>query len=270
MTCAVSPPRKATEAPPLAWERPAVDLERPVTGLSTPRAVVLLSGGLDSATCLAVAQSEGRSCLALSVDYGQRHRVELDAAARVAAAAGVEHVVVGVDLAAIGGSALTDDVPVPHGTAGQAPTGVPVTYVPARNTVLLSLALGLAEVRDATEVWIGVNAVDYSGYPDCRPAFIEAFQSLADVATAAATEEGRRTVIRAPLLELSKAGIIGLGTSLGVDYALTSSCYDPVGTRPCGTCDSCRIRLAGFAAAGISDPLGDGTPAEPAAPGGSA
>jgi 7-cyano-7-deazaguanine synthase len=231
-----------------------------VSGPSTPRAVVLLSGGLDSATCLALARSEGRSCVALSVAYGQRHDVELDAAARVATAADVEHVVISVDLAAIGGSALTGSLPVPHpaeASTGDAPTGgVPATYVPARNTVLLALALGLAEVRSATEVWIGVNAVDYSGYPDCRREFIDAFQSLADVATASATEQGRRTNVRAPLLDLSKADIITLGTSLGVDYSLTSSCYDPVGTQPCGTCDSCRIRLAGFAAAGIDDPLG--------------
>jgi 7-cyano-7-deazaguanine synthase len=240
-----------------------------VSGPSTPRAVVLLSGGLDSATCLALARSEGRSCIALSVAYGQRHNIELDAAARVAAVNGVDHVVVGVDLAAIGGSALTGSHAVPHladGSKAATPSvggssrgdpagGVPDTYVPARNTVLLSLALGLAEVRNATEVWIGVNAVDYSGYPDCRREFIEAFQTLADVATASATELGRRTVVRAPLLDLSKADIISLGTSLGVDYALTSSCYDPVGQQPCGTCDSCRIRLAGFAAAGTDDPL---------------
>jgi 7-cyano-7-deazaguanine synthase len=231
-----------------------------VSGPSTPRAVVLLSGGLDSATCLAVARAEGRDCTALSVAYGQRHEVELAAAAALAEAFGADHVVVAVDLAALGGSSLTGHGDVPHaGAAPGAPegseTGIPSTYVPARNTVLLSLALGLAEVRHASEVWIGVNAVDYSGYPDCRPAFIEAFQSLADVATAATTEGGQRITVRAPLLTLSKAAIIELGTSLGVDYALTSSCYDPVGRTPCGTCDSCRIRQAGFAAAGQVDPL---------------
>jgi 7-cyano-7-deazaguanine synthase len=230
------------------------------------RAVVLLSGGLDSATCLAAALAEGRQCTALSVRYGQRHAVELEAAGRLAARHGVEHVVVDVDLRAIGGSALTDDIDVPHGDArsiednasvttdAQAADAIPVTYVPARNTVLLALALGVAEVRSADEVWIGVNAVDYSGYPDCRPEFIAAFQSVADVATKAAVTTGRSPVIRTPLIDLSKAQIIALGHDLGVDHAATMSCYDPVGTVACGSCDSCRIRLAGFAEAGLDDP----------------
>lgn len=218
--------------------------------MNHPRAVVLLSGGLDSATCLALALDEGREAVALSVSYGQRHDVELAAAGRLAARNGVEHVVVSVDLRAIGGSALTDDIDVPHdGTSD----GIPVTYVPARNTILLALALGLAEARGATEVWIGVNAVDYSGYPDCRPEFVAAFQQVVDVATAATTTGGTIT-IRTPLIDRSKADIIGEGHRLGVDYAATISCYDPVGVEACGTCDACRIRLDGFAAAGLTDP----------------
>jgi 7-cyano-7-deazaguanine synthase len=218
-----------------------------------PTAVVLLSGGLDSATCLAAARSEGRDCIALSVSYGQRHEIELDAARTIAAESGADHVVIGVDLATIGGSALTGDGEVPHDPQGPQP-GIPVTYVPARNTVLLALALGLAEVRGATEVWIGVNAVDYSGYPDCRPEFIAAFQGVVDVATRATAAQGRHITIRTPLLELSKAEIIRLGVHLGVDHAATVSCYDPVDGLACGTCDACRIRLAGFAAAGRTDP----------------
>ena len=215
-------------------------------------AVVLLSGGLDSATCLALARAEGYACHALSVDYGQRHRVELEAAGRVARSLDARsHRVVRVDLGAIGGSALTDStIPVP-----EAPTqGIPVTYVPARNTTLLSLALGLAEALDLRTIFIGANAVDYSGYPDCRPAFIEAFEALAKVATRAGVEgEGFR--IRVPLISLSKAEIIRTGVAHGLDYALTVSCYqaDDEG-RACGVCDSCRIRRAGFEAAGIPDP----------------
>jgi len=220
--------------------------------MPTTRAVVLLSGGLDSATCLAAAIAEGRECTAMSVRYGQRHAAELDAAAALAARHGVDHVVIDVDLRAIGGSALTDDIDVPH--HGEQPDAIPVTYVPARNTVLLALALGVAEVRSADEVWIGVNAVDYSGYPDCRPEFIAAFQAVADVATKAAVTDGRGPVIRTPLIELSKAEIIRLGHELGVDHATTLSCYDPIDATACGTCDSCRIRLAGFAAAGLTDP----------------
>ncbi len=213
-------------------------------------AVVLLSGGLDSATVLAMAQAQGLVCHPLAVDYGQRHRSELEAAQRVAAAAGTELKVLQLDLRAIGGSALTDDIDVPE----QAGAGIPVTYVPARNTVMLSLALGYAEVLDAGVIAIGVNAVDYSGYPDCRPEFIEAFEATANLATRAAVE-GRRLQVLTPLIHLSKAEIIRAGTGLGVDYALTVSCYqaDEDG-RACGRCDSCRIRRAGFDAAGVADP----------------
>ena len=215
-------------------------------------AIVLLSGGLDSATTLAIARSRGFRTFALSVHYGQRHIAELDAASRVAAALGAhEHRVMGVDLAGIGGSALTDlDLAVPE-SAG---TGIPITYVPARNTLLLSLALGWAEVAGAGDIFVGVNAVDYSGYPDCRPEFIEAFQRLAQLATKSGVE-GHRLTIQAPLVTLSKAEIIRIGRGLGVDYAMTVSCYqaDAAG-RACGRCDSCRLRAAGFAEAGIEDP----------------
>ena len=216
------------------------------------KAVVLLSGGLDSATVLALAQEQGLQCHALSVHYGQRHSAELAAAARVAGALGaIEHRVMGVDLAGIGGSSLTDiSMSVPT-----APTvGIPSTYVPARNTLMLSLALGWAEVLEATHVFIGVNAVDYSGYPDCRPEFIAAFQRLAMLATKAGVE-GHAIRIEAPLISLSKAEIIREGTRLGVDYSLTVSCYqaDEAG-RACGRCDSCRLRAEGFAAAGVPDP----------------
>jgi len=215
-------------------------------------AVVLLSGGLDSATCLAMARAEGYACHALSVDYGQRHRSELEAARRVAAALGAaSHRVVRIDLGAIGGSALTDSaIAVPEN-----PTeGIPVTYVPARNTTLLSLALGLAEALDLRNIVIGANAVDYSGYPDCRPEFIEAFQDLANLATKAGVQ-GQRFRVHAPLIAMTKADIIRAGCALGLDYALTVSCYqaDAEG-RACGICDSCRIRRAGFAAAGVPDP----------------
>lgn len=216
------------------------------------KAVVMLSGGLDSATVLAMARAAGRECHALSFDYDQRHRAELHAAVRVANALGaVEHRTVRLDLRAIGGSALTDDaIAVPQG-----PTeGIPVTYVPARNTVFLSVALGWAEVLDADEIHVGVNAVDFSGYPDCRPEFIAAFQQLADTATKRAVE-GRRILIQAPLLHLAKADIIRRGVELGVNYADTVSCYtaDDEG-RACGRCDSCRLRREGFAAAGVPDP----------------
>lgn len=216
------------------------------------KAVVLVSGGLDSATVLAMAKADGSECHALSFDYGQRHRAELDAAKRVALQLGaVEHRTVGLDLRAIGGSALTDDeIAVPQ----QASAGIPVTYVPARNTVFLSVALGWAEVLDADEIHIGVNAVDFSGYPDCRPEFIDAFQALADTATKRAVE-GRSIRIQAPLLHLTKAEIIRRGMALGVDYAATISCYsaDEDGLA-CGRCDSCRLRKAGFGAAGTPDP----------------
>ncbi|MFO8153259.1 7-cyano-7-deazaguanine synthase QueC [Thioalkalivibrio sp.] len=215
-------------------------------------AVVLLSGGLDSATCLALAGAQGYACHALSIDYGQRHRAELQAARRVARSLGAaSHRVVSVDLSAIGGSALTDSgIPVPETPA----EGIPVTYVPARNTTLLSLALGLAEALDLRRIFIGANAVDYSGYPDCRPAFIEAFEALANLATRAGIE-GDGFQVHAPLIALTKAEIIRLGVVHGLDYALTVSCYqaDEQG-RACGVCDSCRIRRAGFAAAGLADP----------------
>jgi 7-cyano-7-deazaguanine synthase len=216
------------------------------------RAVVLVSGGLDSATVLALARAAGRECYALSFDYGQRHRVELEAAARVAAALGArEHRTMRIDFAGIGGSALTDPaIAVPE----EATAGIPVTYVPARNTVFLALALGWAEVLEAREIHVGVNAVDYSGYPDCRPEFIAAFERLANLATRAGVEGGS-FAIRAPLIELSKAEIVRRGVALGVDYALTVSCYQPDGAgRACGRCDSCRLRRAGFAAAGVADP----------------
>jgi 7-cyano-7-deazaguanine synthase len=215
-------------------------------------AVVLLSGGLDSATALAMARSMGFKTHALSVHYGQRHAAELDAARRVAAALGThEHRIMGVDLAGIGGSALTDvNVAVPQSPG----TGIPVTYVPARNTLLLSLALGWAEVAGAADLFVGVNAVDYSGYPDCRPEFIHAFERLAQLATKAGVE-GTRYTIHAPLLSMTKADIIRTGLKLGVDYGMTVSCYqaDSAG-RACGKCDSCRLRAAGFADAGVPDP----------------
>lgn len=222
-----------------------------------PRAVVLLSGGLDSATVLAIAKSEGFECYALSFDYGQRHRFELEAARWVAAAAGVtRHVIVPLDLRAIGGSALTDEIAVPKDRAeAEMSEGIPVTYVPARNTVFLAVALGWAEVLRAADLFVGVNAVDYSGYPDCRPEFIEAFERLANVATKAGVE-GTRFRIHAPLIRMTKAEIIRAGLDLGVDYSLTHSCYDPApDDRPCGRCDSCLLRLKGFAEAGASDPL---------------
>ena len=216
------------------------------------RAIILASGGLDSTTVLAMAAAQGRECYTLSFDYGQRHRAELAASERVAASIpGTVHKVVALDLSSIGGSALTDtaiDVPT-------APTeGIPITYVPARNTVFLSIAMGWAEVLEADEIHLGVNAVDYSGYPDCRPAFIDAFQALAAVATKAGVE-GNPVQICTPIITMSKADIISAGTELGVDYALTVSCYqaDDSG-RACGMCDSCRLRKEGFAAAGVEDP----------------
>ena len=219
-------------------------------------AIVLLSGGLDSATSLAIAHSQGFRTFALSVHYGQRHAAELTAARRVAAAQGAhEHRVMGVDLAGIGGSALTDSaVAVPETPmAGIPATGIPITYVPARNTMLLSLALGWAEVVGAVDIFVGVNAVDYSGYPDCRPEFIRAFETLAQLATKAGVE-GARFTIQAPLIAMSKADIIRTGMRLGVDYGMTVSCYqaDESG-RACGKCDSCRLRAAGFAEAGVAD-----------------
>jgi 7-cyano-7-deazaguanine synthase len=220
--------------------------------VAAKKAVVLVSGGLDSATVLAMARRQGYACYAVSFDYGQRHRAELAAAARVAAALGAaEHKVITLDLAGIGGSALTDPaIAVPE----QPGKGIPVTYVPARNTVFLALALGWAEVLEAQDIFIGVNAVDYSGYPDCRPEFIAAFAKLAALATKAGIE-GRPFQVHTPLLHLSKAEIIRAGMELGVDYGATVSCYqaDDQG-RACGRCDACRLRRAGFAAAGIADP----------------
>ena len=224
--------------------------------MSARRAVVLLSGGLDSATVLAIARSEGFLCSCLLVDYGQRHRVELDRAREVARAQGVDDVrTVQVDLRAVGGSALTADIEVPKDRAEtERGSGIPVTYVPARNTLFLALALGLAETLGATDLFIGVNAVDDSGYPDCRPEFIRAFEALANLATRAGVE-GARFRVHAPLSGLRKAEIIQPGARLGVDYALTHSCYDPDSRgRACGRCDSCLIRREGFRAAGVPDP----------------
>jgi len=220
--------------------------------MSTRRAIVLLSGGLDSSTVLAIARAQGFTCLTLAVSYGQRHAVELSAARRVSAMLGaLEHRQMNVDLASIGGSALTDErIAVPEAPA----TGIPVTYVPARNTLFLALALGWAEVAGAGEIFIGVNAVDYSGYPDCRPEFITAFEQLAGLATRAGVEGGRFR-IRAPLIAMSKAEIIRTGTALGVPYAETVSCYQATASAmACGRCDSCRLRRDGFAAAGVPDP----------------
>jgi 7-cyano-7-deazaguanine synthase len=216
-------------------------------------AVVLLSGGLDSATTLAIAKAEGFEPYAMSFRYGQRHTVELAAAERVAAQIGVaEHRIVDIDLRAFGGSALTADIPVPTTPS----TGIPVTYVPARNTIFLAYALAWSEVLGAADIFIGVNAVDYSGYPDCRPEFIRAFDTLANLATRAGVEGKARFTVHAPLIALSKGEIIRRGLALGVDYGLTRSCYAPdEAGRACGECDSCRIRLAGFAAAGMQDPI---------------
>ncbi len=222
------------------------------------RAVVLLSGGLDSTTCLAVARRDGFRCHALSFEYGQRHDIEIDAARRVAAAFGVErHVVARIDLRAFGGSALTAEVDVPKGrSVDEMDQGIPVTYVPARNTIFLSFALAFAETLDASDIFIGVNALDYSGYPDCRPEYIAAFEAMSDLATRAGVEGRTRTRIHTPLMQMSKAEIIRLGTSLGVDYGLTHSCYDPAPDgRPCGGCDSCLLRAKGFAEAGVADPV---------------
>jgi 7-cyano-7-deazaguanine synthase len=217
-------------------------------------AVCLLSGGLDSATVLAYARRESYRCYALSFDYGQRHRAELEAAARVASSLGAaEHRVVSIDLRAFGGSALTADIAVPKTGLGQ---GIPITYVPARNTVFLSFALAWAEVLESSDVFIGVNAIDYSGYPDCRPEFIAAFENMANLATKAGVEGRTRLKIHTPLIRLSKCEIIQLGVELGVDFARTHSCYDPDATgRSCGACDSCRLRRKGFADAGLQDPI---------------
>jgi 7-cyano-7-deazaguanine synthase len=232
-------------------------MEQPNSTNARP-AVVLLSGGLDSATTAAIARAQGFDLFALSIDYGQRHRFELDAARRVATSLGVtRHVVAFVGLEAFGGSALTDDIAVPLGRDEQEiAAGIPVTYVPARNAVFLSLALGYAEVVGASDLFIGVNAVDYSGYPDCRPEFVAAFERLANVATKAGVEHTLRFHIHTPLIHMTKAEIIRRGTQLGLDYSLTHSCYAPNAAGvACGRCDACQLRLKGFAEAGITDPI---------------
>ena len=221
------------------------------------KAVCLLSGGLDSSTCLALARRDGFACYAITFDYGQRHKFELEAAAQVAAALGVErHLVVKVGLDAFGGSALTADVAVPKSRSlDEMSHGIPVTYVPARNTIFLSLALAWAEVLESADVFIGVNALDYSGYPDCRPEYIEAYERMASLATRAGVEGSTRLKIHTPLIALSKAQIVTLARELGVPFGLTHSCYDPGpgGGRPCGACDACLLRRKGFEEAGIED-----------------
>jgi 7-cyano-7-deazaguanine synthase len=222
------------------------------------KAVVLLSGGLDSATVLAIARREGFDAYALSFSYGQRHKWELDAARKVAAAIGAaQHRVAEIDLRGFGGSALTDEIDVPKGRATEEMShGIPVTYVPARNTIFLSFALAWAEVLGANDIFIGVNALDYSGYPDCRPEFISAFERMANLATKAGVEGRLKLKIHTPLIAMTKAQIIRRGLELGVDYALTSSCYDPSPTgEPCGQCDSCQLRARGFRECGLEDPL---------------
>ncbi len=226
--------------------------------LAHKKAVCLLSGGLDSATCLALAVRDGYDCYALSFDYGQRHRVELAAAARVAESLRAkEHRTATIDLRVFGGSALTADIAVPkHESAGQIGEGIPPTYVPARNTIFLSYALAWAEVLECSDIFIGVNAIDYSGYPDCRPEFIRAFENIANLATKAGVEGKTHVRIHTPLIELSKAGIVKLAAELKLDFALTHSCYDPNNDgRACGHCDSCLLRLKGFDEAGIIDPI---------------
>ena len=222
------------------------------------KAVVLASGGLDSTTIMAIAKQEGYDIYALSFDYGQRHKLELEAAKTVAGYFGAKkHLILRLDLDAIGGSALTDDIPVPHGRGLNeiGSGGIPITYVPARNTIFLSYALAWAEVLDATDIFIGVNAVDFSGYPDCRPEYIEAFQEMANLATKAGVE-GNSVTIHTPIINMTKAQIIKKGVFLGVDYGITHSCYNPTGDgKPCGKCDSCLLRKKGFEEAGLPDPL---------------
>jgi 7-cyano-7-deazaguanine synthase len=222
------------------------------------KAVCLLSGGLDSATCLGVARRDGFECYALSFDYGQRHHVEINAATRVAAFFHAqEHKIAKIDLRVFGASALTADLTVPkHQTVEEIGGGIPITYVPARNTIFLSFAMAWAEVLECSDVFIGVNAIDYSGYPDCRPEFIAAFERMANLATKAGVEGRTRLRIHTPLARLNKAGIVRLGAEVGLDFALTHSCYDPEeGGRPCGQCESCLLRRKGFSEAGIPDPL---------------
>lgn len=248
----ISPPSAPPAEQPAAQPRPEA--------LEMPRAVVLVSGGLDSATALAIAKRDGFRCHALTFRYGQRHSYELTCAARVARSLGVErHIVTDFDLRAIGGSALTSEIPVPKDrSADEISGGIPITYVPARNTIFLSFALALAEVAGANAIYIGVNALDYSGYPDCRPEYIAAFERMANLATQSAVEGGRALRIYTPLIAMKKAQIIKSGLALGVDFALTSSCYDPgPAGRPCGRCDSCLLRAKGFEEAGARDPLLD-------------
>ena len=221
------------------------------------RAICLLSGGLDSATCLAIARAQGYECYCLSFNYGQRHRIEIEAAERIAKQLDAkEHRIATIDLRVFGGSALTDDIEVPKDRAeNEMKEGIPVTYVPARNTIFLSFALAYAEVVRAANIFIGVNAIDYSGYPDCRPEFIEAFENMANLATRAGVEGTTRIAIRAPLIRMTKADIVRKAVELGVDLSLTHSCYEPdVEGRPCGRCDSCILRRKGFAEAGVKDP----------------
>ena len=224
------------------------------------RAVVLASGGLDSTTIMAIAKHEGYDIYALSFDYGQRHKLELEAAKTVADCFGAKkHLILRLDLDAIGGSALTDDIPVPHGRGLDeiGSGGIPITYVPARNTIFLSYALAWAEVLVAMDIFIGVNALDFSGYPDCRPEYIKAFQKMANLATKAGVE-GNSVTIHTPIINMTKAQIIKKGVSLGVDYGITHSCYNPTGDgKPCGRCDSCLLRKKGFEEAGVSDPLSE-------------
>jgi 7-cyano-7-deazaguanine synthase len=226
----------------------------------SPKAVVLLSGGLDSATVLAIAHSQGFACHALSFLYGQRHSYELRAAEHVAKAIGtVEHRVAHIDLRVFGGSALTSEIEVPkHDAVDEIDRGIPITYVPARNTIFLSFALAYAEVLGAFDIFIGVNALDYSGYPDCRPDYIEAYEAMANLATRSGVESSKRLRIHAPLIAMTKAQIIQRGLDLGVDYSLTSSCYDPGPSgQPCGQCDACLLRAKGFAEIGIPDPIAE-------------
>lgn len=250
----ISPPTRRRVSDPLT-ERPIPFMLAEATRM---RAVCLLSGGLDSTTCLAIAKRRGYECYALSFDYGQRHRVELASARLVAEKLGAaKHLIVPVDFRPFGGSALTAEIDVPKGRLEtEMAASIPVTYVPARNTIFLSFALAWAEVLQASDIFIGVNAIDYSGYPDCRPEFIAAFTSMANLATKAGVEGTTRLTIHTPLIELSKADIIRLASDLGVDFGLTHSCYDPDDLgRPCGECDSCVLRRKGFAEAGLVDPL---------------
>jgi 7-cyano-7-deazaguanine synthase len=237
------------------WEKSAFALRMSTNLAAVRKAVCLLSGGLDSSTCLGVARRDGYECYALSFDYGQRHRVELESAARVAKFFGAcEHRIMKIDLRVFGSSALTGDLEVPKdGAIGE---GIPVTYVPARNTIFLSFAMAWAEVLECSDVFIGVNAIDYSGYPDCRPEFIEAFEKMANLATKAGVEGRTHLRVHTPLAKLNKAQIVRLGVEVGVDFRMTHSCYDPDAEgRPCGQCDSCVLRRRGFAEAGLADPL---------------